>query len=314
MTRERIVHMNSRLQHPQRGVTLVELMVAIFLMLLVTMATVALYSVNSSSKRTIDASQALDDTARYVFELIGQAARDAGYPGAIPDENAAGTARTTLVNLFDDCELNASSTPCPVLGFDNAKVGSSGYGESAGADGINDSDSLALRFNGAPESASGGTVLSCAGTTVVPANKEEELGLSIFWVKMHKGEPELYCNYLSAAGTPQSEPVARGIESFQVMYAVDCQGSPCDSDGIPDRWVSASDVQAAEWRNIRAVRVGLIVRGPIGSSQAASGDDLYPLGEKFSSGSSESGLTFTPPDDRRLRRVYTTTFVLRNST
>ena len=58
----------------QRGLTLVEMLVAIVLMFMVTLATVALYTTNSSSKRTIDASQSLDDTARFVFELVGRSA------------------------------------------------------------------------------------------------------------------------------------------------------------------------------------------------------------------------------------------------
>ena len=36
-----------------------------------------------------------------------------------------------------------------------------------------------------------------------------------------------------------------------------------------------------------------------------------PLGKDFTNG--QTGLKFTPPADGRLRRVYTTTFMLRNS-
>ena len=107
--------------------------------------------------------------------------------------------------------------------------------------------------------------------------------------------------------------MARGVETFKVMYGVDCQGSPCVRDGVPDRWVSAADVGAGNWPYVKAVRVGLILRGPPGSAQAASGDDLYPLGKDFSTGLTAAGLKFTPPNDGRLRRVYTTTFMLRNS-
>ena len=98
------------------------------------------------------------------------------------------------------------------------------------------------------------------------------------------------------------------------MYGVDlCTGTPCTRDGVPDRWVSAADVASADWRHVRAVRVGLVLRGSPGSSQASDGQTLYPLGEKFVSGVSGAGLSFTPPADGRLRRTYVTTYMLRNS-
>ena len=75
----------------------------------------------------------------------------------------------------------------------------------------------------------------------------------------------------------------------------------------------AADVASADWRHVRAVRVGLVLRGSPGSSQASDGQTLYPLGEKFVSGVSGAGLSFTPPADGRLRRTYVTTYMLRNS-
>ena len=298
----------------QRGLTLVELLVAIVLIFMVTLATVALYTVNSSSKRTIDASQSLDDTARFVFELVGQGVHNAGYLGAVPVESEQGATRYTLANLFDACEASAGTTPCPVLGFDNSSpsVGSLNV-VSAGSGGVNASDSVAFRFNGVGRrdgTTADGSVQNCSGTAVPVATVDAELGLSVFSVKTLAGEPELYCTW--GNGT-KNEPIARGVESFQVMYAVDCRGTPCVRDGVPDRWVSAAGVGVANWRHVKAIRIGLILRGPPGSAQAASGDKLYPLGKDFTGDLSETGLVFTPPADGRLRRAYTTTFLLRNS-
>ena len=324
----------------QRGLTLVEFLVAIALMMMVTAATVALYSVNSGSNKTVDASQGLDDTARYVFEIVGQTIRSAGYPGAVPEESDAGAPRRTVANVFDACAASAATTPCPILGFDNSKVvDSQGAVGQKNSGGINSSDALAVRFNGA----SGASVKSrdegrgdesfttCAGTAVGLTTEESQLGLSVFWVKELNGEPELYCSeeYNSpGAGAsagwkrPKPQPMARGVESFQVMYGVDCAGpaTPCVSDGVPDRWVSASDVGDTNWRNVRAVRIGMILRGPPGSStarKAADSDDeyLYPLGEDFlgTQATIGNGLKFKVPRDGRLRRVYISTFMLRNA-
>ena len=132
----------------QKGLTLVELLVAIVLMLLVTLATTTLFSINSASKRTVDASQELDDTARFSFYLIGQAIRNAGYATKVPLEVGSGTVQ----NLFANCQVMASAIPCPILGFDNSKVltgTSTNFGslDSGPAD-INKSDSLAIRYYG----------------------------------------------------------------------------------------------------------------------------------------------------------------------
>lgn len=301
----------------QRGLTLVELLVAVVLMLIVTMATVALYGANAAGKRTVDASQTMDDTARFVFEMIGQAIRNAGYPSAVTLEGPV----ITYSNLFDSCDASANTEPCPVLGFDNSLVtaSSTNFG-SAGSGGVNGSDSLAIRFYGSSRFNSAGgwvadeTVLTCAGSAVASSTTVGELGLSIFSVRTYQGEPELYCSSNPGTGTRSAIPIARGVESFQVMYGIDvCSGSPCTRDGVPDRWVSAADVGASNWRHVRAIRVGLILRGGPGSSQGSDGQPLYPLGEKFVSGLSETGLSFTPPNDGRIRRTYVTTFMLRNS-
>ena len=206
-----------------------------------------------------------------------------------------------------------------MLGFDKSAVSATNYG-SAGSGTVNNSDSLAIRFYGSSAfDASGAkvadnTVFTCTGAAVPASTTMGELGLSVFSVRLYQGEPELYCSSNPGSGTRTSAQIARGVESFQVMYGVDlCTGTPCTRDGVPDRWVSAADVASADWRHVRAVRVGLVLRGSPGSSQASDGQTLYPLGEKFVSGVSGAGLSFTPPADGRLRRTYVTTYMLRNS-
>ena len=66
-----------------------------------------------------------------------------------------------------------------------------------------------------------------------------------------------------------------------------------------------------------AVRVGMVLRGPVGSGQGKSAttseNDLYPLGKDFAGTSTEAGLKLTPADDGRLRRAVAATFMLRNT-
>ena len=103
---------------------------------------------------------------------------------------------------------------------------------------------------------------------------------------------------------------------MQVMYAVDTSvAGSLTLSSVPDQWVSAQDV--TDWNHVRAVRVGLVIRGAPGSSQggavASADNDLYPLGKDFIGASTETGLKFTPASDGRIRRAFSATFMLRNS-
>jgi type IV pilus assembly protein PilW len=303
----------------QQGLTLIELMVAVALLGLVTMATVALYSVNSQSYKTVDASQSLDDNGRFAFEVIGQAIRNTGYREFVSlNSQADGSNVSTLAqNAFDTCTSTASTEPCVVLGFDNSKVTSPTSETDFGTAGSNASetnlsDSLALRFYGSGAGNTGdGTIINCLGTGIPsPIGVGlTEVGLSLFWIRVTAGEPELVCTTRSMASgswSRSTEQLVRGVETFQVVYGVDT-----DADSVPNRWVSAANV--GTWQNVRGIRIGMVMRGAPGSAQQFISQTYYPLGQDFIGSSSEVGYTFVAPADGRLRRVYTTTFMLRNS-
>ncbi len=300
----------------QRGLTLVELLVSIVLMGFVTLGTVTLYSATSQSYKTIDSSQALNDSARYAFEVIGQSLRIAGYQEYMRSDPATPSLAGNLYPIV----CTSASTRCPIIGFNNSKVASITTGADFGATnngGINFSDTLGVTFSGSslindpatPDKA----VVDCQGIAqTVPLVDATDLGVSLFWVTTNKGEPELACISRGNGAGRSSQVIVRGVETFQVMYGIDAS-TPADS--LPNQWVSAQDV--TDWMKVRAVRVGLVLRGQPGSSQGtsqvASENILYPLGQAFIGTSTEQGLAFTPPNDGRIRRAYTTTFMLRNT-
>ena len=319
----------------QQGLTLVEL--------LVTMATAALFMVTGQGSRTVDSALQMDDTARFAFKIMENAVQNAGYTNMVPTSEES-TGR--VVKYFDDCATSASTTPCPVLGFDNTKITTTtssgsdstdfGTKDSAAAS-ANKSDSLALRFYGSGEDVAGdGNIVTCTGQSVPAPTAANELGLSIFWVDADTAtdsEPSLKCTNQgysdeAPAGIKRStQTLVRGVEVFQVMYGLDlCKPSAtaakpledcsvAGQDGIIDRWVSAKDVGNANWRTVKAVRIGMVLRGGPGSAQTSDNNDLYPLGKDFvgTLGTTEAGLKFTPPNDGRMRRVYTSVLMLRNA-
>jgi len=310
-------------QHIKRsrlaGVTLVELLVSLVLMSLITLATVSLYSVNSQSYKTVDASQSLDDNARFALDVLGQAFRNAGYREVVVLGDVTTPANNSASTLFDVCAAAASTEPCPLLGFDNSRINTIAAVDDFGGaarGGVNLSDSLAIRFSGSGTGNDGDrSIVACNGrTTPAPtATNLADIGLSLFWLREVQGEPELTCTSqgFNAAGTwaRNTEGIIRGVEAFQVMYGLDVTSPP---DEIPDRWVSASGV-GANWRNVRAIRVGMVLRGDPGSAQLSQAQTLYPLGKDFIGTSTEAGLIFTSPADGRLRRTYSSTFLIRNA-
>jgi type IV pilus assembly protein PilW len=68
------------------------------------------------------------------------------------------------------------------------------------------------------------------------------------------------------------------------------------------------------WNTVVAVRIGMVMRGDVGSAQVASTATLYPLGKDFTGSTSTTGWAFTPPADGRIRKVFNATFMLRNHT
>ena len=291
----------------QSGLTLIELLVSLVLASIITLAATALYSVTVSSYRTVDAAQELQDSGRFALEVIGQAARMAGYQNY--------TQRDGLGR--DNSRRFPGATLPTVRGFNNSTIKSSTVNEGDGATdngGLNLSDTLAFRFHGSSKlnnaAEEDGSIIDCLGIAKsYPANPAD-VGLSLFSVAVDSiGEPALRCTS-STSTTPQ--PIVKGVETHQVMYGLDTNG-----DSVPRQWVSGQNITTTDdWRKVVAVRVGLVIRGDVGSSQGASAtaaeNDFYPLGKEFTGSSTEAGLKFTSPNDGRLRRVFNATFKLRN--
>ena len=132
----------------------------------------------------------------------------------------------------------------------------------------------------------------------------------------------------------QSTP---GVEDFQVLYGVDgftsvntaFTGTP---DSVPEKYLRADQIvvggnthsQATynNWRRVRSIRIGMVLRGAVGSQSEHVAQTLYPFGlaKDSASGtagsalssSNDVGTSFNAPADGRLRQVVTFTINLRN--
>jgi type IV pilus assembly protein PilW len=99
-------------------------------------------------------------------------------------------------------------------------------------------------------------------------------------------------NDASGNVTTLPQEIAEGVENMQIEY-----GEDTDSDGVPNRYVTANNVSA--WPNVITVRVSLLMATL--ENNLSSGAQTYTY----------NGTT-TTATDRRVRRTFTSVFALRN--
>lgn len=96
-----------------------------------------------------------------------------------------------------------------------------------------------------------------------------------------------------------ADPIAVGVEDFQVEYGVDDDDPP---DGTPNLYTTAP-ADAEAWADVMGIRLYLLVRGT--TDVGASGNKSYVLGEA-------SPKVVNDPGDGFARHVFTTTTRLIN--
>lgn len=307
----------------QRGMTLVELMVAAAIALVVVLSATAAF-IGGQRLFAIDAdAQAVEESTRFAAYIVKSIVRQAGYvdhahdaPGSESNDIALGGSDMSA-STDDPLDLD-------IVGASDTRV--SGVGEGYGSHhtrGFNASDSLRVRFFGRSRAGGNGsepdgTMIDCMGfaqrgpSAGKPASSER--AWSFFYVgEAADKEPELYCKYRADKGDAfMAQPLARGIEVFKVVY-----GHDADGDGVPELWLDAEQLEGMaaseakvndEWRKVVGLRIGMVARSSHGRGPSAEAAEvLYPLGSEFSETS------FRPPADGRLRRVQTFTVMLRNA-
>jgi type IV pilus assembly protein PilW len=283
----------------QCGFGLAEVMVASAVGLLLTLVAAAMLIAANASYLNTGASTRVDDSGRFALAILAQAIRQAGYGG--------GSGGPPI-------------DPAPIIGLDAASLSAHGAGiDHPLPSDANGSDVLAIHFTG---SADGATV-NCAGF-----QESGEHAWSIFYVaEAGDGEAELRCKYRGASSWA-SDAIVRGVDSFRLLYGVD---TDTPRDGVANQYLSASAIKALDealepvgataeerasnralssyWRRVVAVRVSLLLHGEFASRPAGSPLQRYEL------------LEGEPPIDeatlpdalqRRVRRVFTATYAVRN--
>jgi len=324
-----------------RGLTLIELLVAMAVGLVVVLAAVSALTVARRGFTTVDSASQLRDNGRFAADMIQRIGVQTGYR----DVFFAATPRQP-----------STTDPAPsIMGFNNAKVNLTSPLTSSTARPATEagtgSDVLIMRYQPAQihtmtvsSTDADKTMIDCAGNapaTVADINTvaaRDTLMASVFSVGINQGEPTLMCTYYdSATSTWLSSPIVQGVENFQVLYGVDgvtagtVTPSTAASPNVPNAYLRADQIGVtgnstatnANWRRVRSVRIGMVLRSAKGAAQDSQAQTFYPFGptkgsatgttgSAFTDATNDPGTVFQPTPDGRLRQTLTFTIHLRN--
>jgi type IV pilus assembly protein PilW len=328
----------------QRGVTLIELLVAMGLGLLVVAIAGAALLLGRQGYNAVDSSTQMRDRQRLAVDLITRTIVQTGFEdfgATTPTFRADGD--TTLLEPDIFGWNNAIYTPPGGLLLSSITEITNGNrpskcGSVSDTSCKNGSDILAVRYQGVTDPTDktkpDNTILNCGGwgERGLTTNDLNERGASIFHVNTGAdGEPSLYCAYYShknsGSAWVDSTPLIEGVESFQVLYGTDrvtpatapVKDDPAQ-DSVAERWLRADQLSVAgnvaatrdNWRRVRAVRVGLVLRGPVGSAQQSIASTSTPLGSAYTDSANDVGTALAVSADGRLRTTFTFTVHVRN--
>lgn len=324
---------NSYTRSRTEGLSLVELMVAVTIGAILLAGTVTLFVSNKSAYEVTSDLSLLQENARFAIQTIIQDMRHAGYFGCSDDFGEVN-------NVTGNTNGELSDPTNAIEGLDQAAATWSPSGANVPADIVAGTDALTIRYlssdvndvtaggsaTNTPVAATAGLevgdyvgVSNCVSTDIlkinnIAANTLIHAGLAgnyqatadtqptvaplravRYYVGNGDNGPSLFREILAG---PDQEIVA-GVENMQLLFGVDT-----NNDGAPDTYLVAGDANLddqAEWANVVSVRIGLLMR-TVDEYGTDVDSELHNV----------NGTVIGPINDRRRRRVFTTTALLRN--
>lgn len=322
----------------QRGVTLVELMVALAVSMIVALAALAALNIARQGFTVNDSASQLRENGRFVSDLLQRLIVQTGFK----DLSYSTTTRPTNVAGI------VSNPPPAIYGLNNRSRVSTdawdaGTAWTSGATGYG-SDILVLRFQPSSTSSTAttadGSMINCNGESLTtPPTNRDDRAISILHVGTDSdGEPSLMCSSIPVnSSTVTQTTLVRGVENFQVLYGTDSiapnnTATTSTPDSLPDRYLRADQLTVSgnptatyfNWRRVRSVRIGMVLRSPLGQSNDATSATFLPFGAGLGSSSGSAGSALSSSNDpgttagentftdTRYRRAVTFTVHLRN--
>ena len=300
-----------------RGVTLVELMVALLIGAILLAGAITVYVNSRNAYTTNEILARMQENARFALDLLEPDIRQAGYwglnNGMIAIDGAVGQGEPLALGVAGDCANNFSlNLNVAIEGNNNAYPWAACAPFGAGAQ--NNADVLVVRRGSIEPTA------PQAGRVQVQSDRQR---IQLFWdgnlpggfaplesqthdVVVHAyyvsqdstigaGVPSLRRKTLVAGPLLRDEEVIPGVEDFQVQYGVDTSG-----DGAANRYVNPNNLPAGAL--IVAVRVWLLMRA-----------EQFQLGHSDNNNYVYADRNVAAPNDAFRRVLLSKTIELRNT-
>lgn len=280
--------MSVRYAHSCKGVSLIELMIAMALGLLLLAGIIQIFIYNKQSYSSVVGMSHASDSGRLATQLISTAVAKAGYWGNVTSNRSYG--RDTSVTSGSYSGVFDANTY--VFGSDN---------DASAATVVDDTDELWLRYNGN----SNEPFSTCLGDSV----SGSQVAVEHYYIQPASGTekmPSLACEVIllnintatgaisaPATASVNSQTMVTGIENMQILYG------QYNTAKTQVRYLNAEDV--TDWGRVDNIRIALIAASPSESNTIIRTEDFELLDE-----------TVTAPQDRFARQAFERSMSLRN--
>lgn len=276
--------------YQQRGLSLIELMIAMLIGLFMLLSISSVYLSNVKTNKIRDQFSLLEDNARIALDSMRNVIEHTGYKGRQNTiiENPFIIASTVINN-------DATCTPGRTI-VNNAPVTLDG---GTGNDIDTNIDSIGVKYLG-----TGGVITDCSGGASMqascqlsdPANPATKISSQIYNVfHLDSVTDRLLCaGSLDKSGGEQL--IAEGVENMQIVYGVDTSGNK-----IANEYVNAGSLNG-KWSQVVSIQIAVLVRSqrPVKDKAEQISYDLL-------------GTQILSPNDKHQRAVFSTTVYIRNN-
>ncbi|WP_434086636.1 PilW family protein [Shewanella aegiceratis] len=317
-----------KIKNKQKGLSLVEMMVALVISLFLSAGLFTMFSMSSSNVTTTSQFNQLQENGRIALAIMERDISQLGFMGDITGTDFVVGTNTVLevpTSGFIDCVgagLNNATLPNTqpahfrrLWGYESG-VGGSSLSCLAGVTVNKNTDVLQMKRFIGPNVANGNSDAIFAATNssevafFVGANPVAALTNPRIWEYQHHvyyiaddaaGTPVLRRITLTNKGMNNFEQLVEGIENVRFLYGFDNDG-----DSTPDRYIPESQVTSLMWDNesfqrLVAIKVFVLVRS-VQNDPSYTNETTYQLGDK----------QIQPIKDNFRRKVMSTTVVLEN--
>lgn len=319
----------------QRGLSLVELMVAMALSLLLMLGVIQIFLSSKQTYSTNSALSRVQESGRFAMDFLTQDIRNTGYKGQCMGEPLNHGVANILWRIEDPIEgwNNITTKPAhlsgtPVNGTDIVliKFAAGPGGVAANTSNVATNDTISLGANASGVSKHAITLvsdaLSCdlfqntadSNATSISKNsasdwthnytsETEVLALqnATYYIRANSGRPNsLVRERLSTSTTAAqwiTEELVEGVQDMQILYGV------AGANRQVNDYVTANNV--TDWDNVVAVRIDLLVVSA--DANVVPENQVITFGKKADD--TPNPVTI---DNRRLAQVFSTTIGIRN--